>query len=99
MKKAVYHVMLITIVAKLLGFGREILLSYYFGASGISDAYLVSQTIPGTIFQFVGTGLATSFIPVYLKIKMRRCTPAADLNFFCFFFTDWKLFVRNICNS
>lgn len=78
MKKAVYHVMLITIVAKLLGFGREILLSYYFGASGISDAYLISQTIPGTIFQFVGTGLATSFIPVYLKIKMSKGDQRAD---------------------
>lgn len=69
MKKAVYNVMIITIVAKLLGFGRELLLSYFFGANGLSDAYLISQTIPGTIFQFVGTGLATAFIPVYMKVK------------------------------
>lgn len=72
MKKAVFSVMLITVLAKILGFGREILLSYYFGASGISDAYLISQTIPGTIFQFVGTGLATCFIPVYMKAKSRE---------------------------
>ena len=69
MKKAVYNVMIITIIAKLLGFGRELLLSYFFGANGLSDAYLISQTIPGTIFQFVGTGLATAFIPVYMKVK------------------------------
>ena len=69
MKKAVYSVMIITMIGKILGFGREILLSFYFGANGISDGYLISQTIPGTIFQFVGTGLATSFIPVYIKIK------------------------------
>lgn len=72
MKKAVVNVMLITIIAKLLGFAREIILSYCFGASGISDAYLISLTIPGTIFQFVGTGLATCFIPVYLKIITKK---------------------------
>lgn len=78
MKKAVYSVMVITVAAKILGFGREILLSYYFGASGISDAYLISQTIPGTIFLFVGTGLATSFIPVYMKIKNQNGIREAD---------------------
>ena len=69
MKKAVVNVMIITIVAKLLGFAKEVMLSYFFGASGISDAYLISQTIPGIIFQFVGTGLATCFIPVYSSIS------------------------------
>lgn len=78
MKKAVYSVMIITMIGKILGFGREILLSYYFGANGISDAYLISQTIPGTIFQFVGTGLATSFIPVYIKIKGENGKNRAD---------------------
>ena len=63
MKKAVYSVMIITMIGKILGFGREILLSFYFGANGISDGYLISQTIPGTIFQFVGTGLAPFLKP------------------------------------
>lgn len=79
MKKAVYSVMIITMIGKILGFGREILLSFYFGANGISDGYLISQTIPGTIFQFVGTGLATSFIPVYIKIKRDNGKTKADL--------------------
>ena len=78
MKKAIYNIMLITIIAKLFGFGREILLSYFFGAGGISDAYLTAQTIPGTIFQFVGTGLATSFIPVYMKAKLQENNKTAD---------------------
>ncbi|MCD8148351.1 MAG: murein biosynthesis integral membrane protein MurJ [Clostridiales bacterium] len=68
----VIAVMAITIISKLLGFARELFLSYYFGASGVSDAYLISLTIPGTIFQFVGTGLSTCFIPVYIKLKNRK---------------------------
>ncbi len=66
--RAVSGVVVITLIAKLLGFLREVLLSKYFGATGISDAYLISQNIPGTIFDFVGTGLATSFMPIYYKI-------------------------------
>ncbi len=68
MKKAISNVIIFTLIAKLLGFFRELLLSYYFGATGISDAYLISQTIPGVIFQFVGTGLATSFMPIFFKV-------------------------------
>ena len=67
--KSLSYVFVFTIIAKLLVFLREMCLSYFFGASGVSDAYLISQYIPGTIFLFVGTGLATSYIPVFFKIK------------------------------
>ena len=68
MGKAISRMVVFTLLAKMLGFVRELLLSYFFGATGMSDAYLISQTIPGTIFQFVGTGLTTCFIPVYYKV-------------------------------
>lgn len=78
MKKIIFGVIGLTFLAKIFGFMREILLSYYFGATGISDAYLISQTIPGTIFQFVGTGLTTCFIPVFLRTKAQKGKIAAD---------------------
>jgi len=61
--------MLFTVVSKILGFSREVVLSYFYGISNISDAYLISWTIPGVIFAFVGIGISTSFIPLYSKIK------------------------------
>lgn len=78
MKRIIFGVIGLTFLAKIFGFFREILLSYYFGASGISDAYLISQTIPGTIFQFVGTGLTTCFIPVFLKVQNQKGKQEAD---------------------
>lgn len=69
-KFAVSGVMVITLFGKLLGFAKELILAYFFGADSISDAYLISQTIPGTLFQIVGTGISTCFVPVYLRIKM-----------------------------
>lgn len=69
MKKAAFLVMIITIISKILGFGREIVLSFVYGASAITDAYLISQTIPVTIFSFISVGIATGFIPMYSRIR------------------------------
>ena len=60
--------MVITILSKILGFGREIVLSYTYGASAITDAYLISQTIPAVIFGFISAGITTGFIPMYSKV-------------------------------
>ena len=54
--KSATLIMVCTIVFKLLGFIREFVLAYFFGTSGVSDAFLISQTIPGTLFDFVGAG-------------------------------------------
>ena len=68
MKKTALIVMIVTILSKILGFGREMVLSYVYGASAISDAYLISQTIPAVIFSFVSVGIATGYIPLYSRI-------------------------------
>ena len=69
MKKTGMLLMIITVVSKIVGFGREITLSYFYGASNISDAFLISLTIPGVIFSFIGTGISTGYIPLYSKIE------------------------------
>ncbi len=53
MKKATLSVMLLTVLTKALGFIREMVLSYVYGASSFADAYLISQTIPTVVFSFV----------------------------------------------
>lgn len=78
MKKTVLIVMLITILSKVLGFGREIVLSYFFGASSITDVYNISQTVPTTIFSFIGLALATSFIPIYSRVRAERSKEEAS---------------------
>jgi len=78
MKKTAFIIVLITLLSKIFGFLREIVLSYYYGASTISDAYLIAYTIPGFIFSFIGVGLATSFIPMYSNIEKDNGTSDAD---------------------
>ncbi|MGI1820929.1 murein biosynthesis integral membrane protein MurJ [Exiguobacterium sp. TRN 1102] len=78
MNKIAVLVMSLILISKILGFTRDLLLSFFYGASVISDAYLISQTIPMVIFSFVGIGIATAFIPVYIKIENESGTLDAD---------------------
>jgi len=78
MKKTAIMLMFMAIISKIFGFGREIALSYFYGASMVSDAYLISQTIPGTIFAFIGAGIATGYIPVYTEVEKNQSQKDAD---------------------
>lgn len=78
MEKTVFVVMVLTLFSKLLGFCREIALSYYYGTSSISDAYLISATIPEVFFNAIGVGILTSYIPLYNKIAENEGIPEAD---------------------
>src|SRR4051794_8716772 len=69
MKKTVVILMLVTIISKILGFARDIVLSYFYGASDISDVYLISMTIPTVIFALIGKGISVGFIPMYTRIE------------------------------
>lgn len=69
LKKTALLLMLITILSKLLGFGREVFISYYYGATNISDAYFISLTIPVVIFSFIGASVTTGYIPMYISIS------------------------------
>lgn len=68
MKKTALIIMVVTLFSKFLGFGRDIVLSYFFGASSISDAYLISLTIPSVIVGLIGTGIVTAYIPMQSRV-------------------------------
>ena len=67
--KAAVGLMAATLIAKFLGFGRELALASAYGASGTSDAFLVAMNIPAVIFTAVGTSLGTAFIPLYCDVN------------------------------
>lgn len=69
MKKTAIILMLITVFSKILGFIREVTLSYFYGASNISDAFLISLTIPTVIFSLIGRAISTGYIPMYSNIE------------------------------
>lgn len=79
-KKATLVVIIITLVSKVTGFLREILLGSAYGATYVTDAYLVALTIPQTLFSSLATAITTTFIPLYSRIKVEG-GPGEDIRF------------------
>ena len=67
--KATIGLMIATVIAKVLGFGRELVLASAYGASMYSDAYITAMNIPFIIFVTIGGALGTTFIPLYFEVK------------------------------
>lgn len=67
--KATLGLMIATIIAKVLGFGRELVLASSYGASMYSDAYLTAMNIPVVLFTIIGTTLGTVLIPMYFEVN------------------------------
>ena len=78
MKKTALLLMIITILSKITGFVRDVILAYFYGTSNITDAYLIAITIPSVIFGFIGVGIATGYIPMYSKIEKLEGSKAGN---------------------
>lgn len=57
--------MVVTMLSKVLGFAREIVLGYFYGTSAYSDVYITAMNIPLVVFAAIGTAIITTFIPLY----------------------------------
>lgn len=67
--RATFGLMVATIIAKILGFGRELVLAAGYGTSIYSDAYVTAMNIPQVIFAIIGSTLATVLIPMYMEVN------------------------------
>lgn len=68
----------LTIFAKLVAIIRQIVLTYFFGASIITDAYILSQTIPNTLFLLVSSAIGVSFMPIFNQIRSEKNDKEAE---------------------
>ncbi len=58
-----------TLVSRILGFVREMVISYFFGAGAAADAFFVAFRIPNLIRRLFAEGTLTiSFIPVFTRL-------------------------------
>lgn len=79
--KNAFWLFTITILSKIFGFIREMALTYTYGASMVSDVYIVSTGIPGILFASVTSALAVTFIPLFYEIdKISRYESLKFLN-------------------
>lgn len=67
--KSTALLIVITVLSKLTGFGREVTQANFFGANIATDAYIVAMTIPSILFLAVGEAIKNVFVPVYDRFR------------------------------
>lgn len=65
--KVVGFVMIATILARALGFVREMTIAYKYGTSIYSDAFIAAFSLPDLLSNGFGAAVSTLYIPLYIK--------------------------------
>ncbi|WP_100964508.1 murein biosynthesis integral membrane protein MurJ [Bosea sp. FBZP-16] len=67
-----------TVLSRLLGFARDVLIARLLGAGPVADAFLAALRLPNLVRRVLGEGgLNAPFVPLYLAIKAERGEEAA----------------------
>ena len=70
--KATIGLMIVTMISKVLGFGREMVLSSFYATSWYVDSYVIALSIPTIMFAAIGGAISTSLIPIYSTINKEK---------------------------
>lgn len=69
----------LTLVSKLLGFVREMVIAGVFGTSYIVDAYVMAQSIPDMLFGGIFASIGTAYMPAFSEITEKNGKKEGDL--------------------
>lgn len=68
-RNSVLLITILAIISNFLGFIREVLIAYIFGAEDTTDAFYIALTIPTVVLAVVGNVLMTIIVPIYSKYR------------------------------
>ncbi len=58
------------VLSRLLGLVREQVIAAAFGATGLTDAYVVARTVPNILYDLlIGSVISAAFVPVLVQVK------------------------------
>lgn len=80
-KNSLNIVVLITVatfIGKVLGVARDILISYYYGSTDVTDAFFMAMSIPTMILGIFTASTDSAIIPQYSRIKEKESKKEAD---------------------
>lgn len=70
--KATFLVVVATILSKIFGFFREVVLGAFYGTSYKLDSLIAAQLLPGVFFASILASFSTTFIPIYNEIVVKE---------------------------
>lgn len=65
--RAAIVIIAMSLLSRLLGFGREVAIAHQFGATAATDAYVLAFTIPYLFMGVVGGAMAATVVPVFTE--------------------------------
>ncbi len=66
--KATIGLMIFTMLSKILGFCRELTLTYVYGVSSVTDVFITTLSIPTVLFTSIGAAIGTTIIPIFYEV-------------------------------
>ncbi|HHX95843.1 MAG TPA: murein biosynthesis integral membrane protein MurJ [Clostridia bacterium] len=75
--KTALLIVVINLLSRLLGFGREAVIANQFGATSFTDAYLLAYTLPYFLQAILGMALVSAIVPVVTKYLLANETEEA----------------------
>lgn len=72
MANSIVIISIVNLFNQILGFLRDALVTYYYGAGSISDAYIIAVIIPSVIIGVVASGLSAVFVPECIKYESNQ---------------------------
>src|SRR6056297_2438102 len=78
LKKNAFWITAVTLISKIFGFGRQMLLAHFFGVSYIVDAYLMAIAIPSILLGTITNSISVTYIPVYTEIDEKHGKKASN---------------------
>ena len=78
MKYTAIILMIVSVISRMFGFVREMLMSNFYGTSAVAEVVVIALAVPTVLFSFLFTSLNTSFIPSYNMVKSEKGDEQAE---------------------
>lgn len=70
--RATFTVLIINLISRVLGFVRDAVIAYEFGATGVTDAYSVAYQLPYSLQAILGMAFVTVVVPVVTDYLLKK---------------------------
>jgi len=77
--QAAVFLSIVTLLSKFIGFARDAIVAHNWGATGITDAFLIGMMVPSVLLGIVSTGLSTLIVPWYIAHRKQDPAHAREL--------------------
>ncbi len=77
--QAAVFLSIVTLLSKFIGFARDAIVAHNWGATGVTDAFLIGMMVPSVLLGIISIGLSTLIVPWYIAHRKEDAAHAREL--------------------